>query len=102
MKMYKCVVCGHLFEEGEQASFFEEQGFGYEYCKRQQGCPICKGEYEEIKPCKICGSYVRDIDEEYCNDCKSKVKKRFSDFVDSSFTKEERQLLNELYDDKKI
>ena len=82
--MKYCEKCGSILPDGAER------------------CPICKGEYEEIKPCKICGSYVHDIDEEYCNDCKSKVKKRFSDFVDSSFTKEERQLLNELYDDKKI
>ena len=98
MKMYKCQECGHLFEEGEQAEWTEMHGFSYGNGEEWQGCPICKGGYEEIKPCKICGSYDHDYDEEYCNTCKKDVQKRFSAFIEEEFTEEERELLNELYD----
>lgn len=52
---FKCLECGHIFEEGEQISFKRElwdmEAFGF-----ASGCPICKGNYEETTPCKICGS----------------------------------------------
>ena len=98
MIMFKCLECGNLFEEGEQAEWVEMHGFNYGNGEKWSGCPICKGDYEEIKPCKICGSYDHDYDEEYCNACKKDVQKRFSAFIEKEFTKEERELLNELYD----
>ena len=96
--MYRCNECGHLFEEGEQAEWVEMHGFNYGKGEQWSGCPICKGCYKEIYPCRICGSYDHDCDEEYCEDCKKNVKKRFSAFIEKEFTKEERELLNELYD----
>ena len=98
MKMYRCEECGHLFEEGEQAKWTEMHGFSHGDGEEWSGCPICKGDYEEIKPCKICGSYDHDYGEEYCNACKKDVQKRFSAFIEEEFTEEERKLLNELYD----
>ena len=89
--MYKCKSCGHLFEEGEQASWVEPHG------ERLSGCPLCYGAYEIAIPCKLCGGYD-NTEEDYCKDCKNDIKKRFSDFVEKEFTKEERELLNELYD----
>ena len=102
MKMYKWQECGHLFEEGEQAEWTEMHGFSYGNGEEWQGCPICRGGYEEIKPCKICGSYDHDYDEEYCNSCKKDVQRRFSNFIEEEFTEEERKLLNELYDGEPI
>lgn len=104
MKMYRCNECGHLFEEGEQATWREDRGefWGSPCSENMSGCPLCKGDYEEIKPCKICGSYDHDYDEDYCNACKKDVQKRFSTFIAEEFTEEERELLNELYDGEKI
>ena len=102
MQMYRCNECGHLFEEGEQAKWTEMHGFNYGNGEEWQGCPICKGGYSEIKPCKICGSYDHDYDEEYCNQCKRDVKRRFKTFIEKEFTEEERKLLNELYDGERI
>ena len=98
--MYRCNECGHLFEEGEQARWSESRGefWGTPCSEEMSGCPLCKGDYEEIKPCKICGSYEHDADEEYCERCKIDVRKRFETFVLNAFTVEERKLLNELYD----
>ena len=65
-------------------------------------CVDIKGNYEEVEPCKICGSYNHDCDDEYCDICKKNVKQKFSEFVEKNFTKEERELLNELYDGERI
>ena len=94
--MCKCIECGHIFEDGEQARWAETHGEVWE------SCPICKGDYEEVEPCKICGSYDHSVDDDYCDDCKKDVKKRFAEFVEREFSKEERKLLNELYDGEKI
>lgn len=94
--MFKCIECGHIFEDGEQARWTETHGEVWECC------PICKGDYEEVEPCKICGSYDHSVDDDYCDDCKKDVKKRFAEFVEREFSKEERKLLNELYDGEMI
>ena len=65
--MLKCKECGHLFEDGEQARWTEAHGEVWECC------PICKGSFEEIEPCKICGSYDHSVDDDYCDDCKKDV-----------------------------
>lgn len=100
--MYKCLDCGHLFEDGEQARWVEKYGFEHENGENFSGCPLCKSDYDEIEPCKICGTYDHGCQEEYCDNCKKDVKKRFSEFVEKEFTKEERELLNELYDGERI
>ena len=54
---YKCLSCGHIFEEGEQATWREYMGecHGSPAYEEFSGCPICNGEYEETKRCEICG-----------------------------------------------
>lgn len=94
--MYKCVECGHLFEDGEQSSWKEAHGESF------TGCPLCKGSYEEINPCKICGSYLHDFDEDFCNDCKKDVQSRFKNIISQEFSEEEIELLNILYDGERI
>lgn len=54
---YKCLSCGNIFEDGEQANWSESRG---EFCgtpcyKKMSGCHLCHGEYEETTPCEICG-----------------------------------------------
>lgn len=57
--MYICVDCGHIFDEGEQAHCSESRGecWGAHCSEDMDGCPLCKGDYEEIEPCEVCGSY---------------------------------------------
>ena len=100
--MYRCENCGHLFEEGEEARWVEKHGLDTPPYEEWSGCPLCKGAYEKISPCKICGSYNHDYDEDYCDQCKKDVKRRFETFIEKEFTKEERKLLNELYECKPI
>ena len=71
--MYKCTECGNLFEEGEQAIWYENQGecHGVIAMERFSGCPVCGGDYEEVHQCKKCGDWHSE-DELYdglCANC---------------------------------
>ena len=71
--MYRCESCGNLFEEGEQAVWYENQGecHGVTAMERFSGCPVCKGDYEEVHQCKECGDWHSE-DELYdgwCEKC---------------------------------
>ena len=71
--MYKCIDCGHLFEEGEESVWYENQGecHGVTAMERFSGCPICHGDYEEVHKCKECGVWHTE-DELYgglCEKC---------------------------------
>lgn len=69
--MYKCESCGHLFEEGEQAVWEERQGLDTPPYEKWDGCPICKGGYEEVHQCKECGDWHSDDEliEGICGGC---------------------------------
>ena len=68
--MFKCCECGHLFEEGEQAVWYENQGecHGRIAMEKFGGCPICKGDYEEVHQCKECDEWHTE-DELYSGWC---------------------------------
>ena len=71
--MYRCVNCGNLFEEGEQAVWYENQGecHGVTAMERFSGCPLCHDDYEEVYQCKECGEWLSE-DELYdgwCEKC---------------------------------
>ena len=68
--MYKCIDCGHLFEEGEQSVWYENQGecHGVTAMERFSGCPVCKGDYEEVYQCDSCGDWHSE-DELYYGWC---------------------------------
>ena len=95
--MYKCVECENLFEEGEQATWSEDRGeyWGAPSFEKMSGCPLCKGDYEEIKPCKICGSYEHETDEDFCKNCVIDIQKQFKTFI-SKFSTEEKELIEEM------
>ena len=63
--MYKCENCGHLFEEGEQARWTEEHG------EKWDGCPLCRGDYEEVHQCQECGDWHTEdeIYDVWCEKC---------------------------------
>ena len=71
--MFRCFDCGHLFEEGEQAIWYKNQGecHGRIAMEKFGGCPICKGDYEEVRQCEECGNWHAE-DELYdgwCEKC---------------------------------
>ena len=51
---YKCLECGHIFEDGEQFWWEEAHGFADGRREKFSGCPVCKGAYEKTSPCKRC------------------------------------------------
>ena len=75
---FKCLACGHIFEEGEQARWEEHHPYGMGYAAEEfSGCPICKGDFEETKQCEICGGeFLEDellggcVCEECVEECK--------------------------------
>lgn len=91
--MFKCEECGHIFKRGEESVWIEPHG------EERDGCPICKGTYIEVAPCKICG---RATEDKFCDECRAEVKKKFDSLVSENFTTMERILLNELYDGEEI
>ena len=69
--MFKCCDCGHLFEDGEQAVWEERHGLDHGPYEERDGCPVCKGDYEEVQQCKECGEWHTE-DELYdgwCEKC---------------------------------
>ena len=69
--MYKCTECGKLYEEGEQEVWEETHGLDSPPYEKWSGCPLCKGDYEEVHQCKGCGDW-RTNDELYdglCEKC---------------------------------
>ena len=71
--MYKCTECGHLFEEGEQAVWYDNQGecHGVTAMERFSGCPVCKGDYEEVYQCEACGDWQTEDElyDSWCEKC---------------------------------
>ena len=69
--MFRCCECGNLFEEGEQAVWYETHGLDSPPYEKWSGCPVCKGDYEEVHQCKECGDWHTE-DELYdgwCEKC---------------------------------
>jgi hypothetical protein len=78
---YKCLECGHIFEEGEESRWCESRGefWGTPCSEEMSGCPLCKGEYEETIPCEICGAeHLKD--ELTCGVCDECIDERRNDF----------------------
>ena len=70
---YKCLECGHIFEDGEEARWSESRGeyWGLPCFEDMCGCPICKGDYEETKTCEECGgAFLADeLEDGLCEKC---------------------------------
>ena len=69
--MYRCENCGHLFEEGEQAVWEERHGLDTPPYEQWNGCPICKGGYEEVHQCKECEDWhtENELYSGWCEKC---------------------------------
>lgn len=96
--MYKCVDCGHIFDDGEQDVIRDyhrevDGGFYEEFA----GCPICGGDFTETTSCKKChGEFLRDelIAGYYCEECLQDALTvgnflGFAEYADRSFCESE-------------
>ena len=76
---FKCLECGNVFEDGEQATWYEQHPYGMGYATEEfSGCPLCKGDFEETKQCKICGGeFLEDelLGDCVCEDCVEEYKR---------------------------
>ena len=77
---FKCLECGQIFEEGEQATWREFMGVchGSPAYEEFSGCPICNGDFEETKQCEICGGeFLEDelLGDCVCEDCVEEYKR---------------------------
>lgn len=63
--MFKCCECGRLFEESEKAEWYEPHG------EKMDGCPNCRGDYEEAFKCELCGEIysASELTEGVCDSC---------------------------------
>ena len=74
---YKCLECGHIFEEGEEGHYFENgECWGAPYSQKIYCCPLCKGDYDVTTPCEICGSehLEEELNGGLCDECIDKYK----------------------------
>lgn len=69
----KCLDCGHIFEEGEQATREERHPYGSTTASEYFAvCPVCGGDFEEAVRCEKCGgAFLEDelIGGYYCREC---------------------------------
>ena len=71
--MYRCCECGNLFEDGEQAVWEERHGLDSPPYETWSGCPVCKGDYEEVHQCNSCGDWHTE-DELYGGFCENRLR----------------------------
>lgn len=79
--IFKCVDCGHVFQEGDEHSWKEELGecSGAIVYETMSGCPICHGDYEEATKCEICDS-LQFEDEIFGGVCEKCIEEHRRDF----------------------
>ena len=95
---YKCLECGHIFEEGEQAVLEETHGLDTPPYERWYVCPICNGSYEETVRCAICGAehLENELSGGVCDECIDEYRKDFNACYQISFGETEEIKINAL------
>lgn len=78
---YKCLECGHIFEEGEEKVWQEDRGeyWGVRCSEEMSGCPKCSGEYEQAIRCALCGEphLYEELNGGVCDECLERYSKDF-------------------------
>lgn len=69
--MYKCLNCGHVFDEGEQQILKDNHGMEGGFYEKMSVCPMCGGDYEEAEYCQRCEQvFIKDkLFNGICEDC---------------------------------
>lgn len=70
--MYKCLDCGHIFDDGEQKVYRDDHGIPGDLYEEIEVCPVCGGGFETTKQCKKCGAEFLAEElygEYYCDEC---------------------------------
>ena len=95
---YKCIACGNIFEEGEQAVWYETHGFDLPPYEKWSGCPLCKGAYEETVKCAVCRSeHLEDeLSGGVCDECIDEYRKDFNSCYEMSIGEKTNIEINSL------
>lgn len=95
---YKCLECGHIFEEGEEAVWYDTHGLEVTPYEKMSGCPICKGAYKETVQCDVCGSeHLEDeLNGGVCDECIDEYRKNFNACYDLSIEEKTEIKINSL------
>lgn len=66
---YQCHECDRRFEEPDIIT--ETHGFTDGQCEKHGVCPYCKGYFEEMYQCRICGQHCTDdeLTSGVCDEC---------------------------------
>jgi len=69
--MYKCVDCGHIFDEGEQLVIKDDHGMGGGFYETFSVCPVCGGGYDQTENCHVCGGehLEEELFDGICEEC---------------------------------
>lgn len=68
---YKCFECGEIFDEPKRWEEYRGEFWGTPAYEEVRGCPRCRGDYEELVPCEVCGVEHSEEDLLYgvCDKC---------------------------------
>ena len=78
--MYKCLDCGHIFDEGEQINWEDGHGFDTPPFEKWSTCPKCRrGLYEETVRCVVCCSehLESEMNNNVCDECIDSYRNNF-------------------------
>ena len=72
---YRCHECDRRFEDPDIIT--ESHGFNDGIAEEHGVCPYCKGYFEEMHKCRICGEYFTDdeLTNDVCDECIQSVDK---------------------------
>lgn len=98
---YKCLECGHIFDEGEEKIYTECMGecHGSPAYETFRVCPVCGGDFGETKSCLFCGAEF--LEDELngggvCDDCIEEYSKYFDICYKIADTEKEEVKINAL------
>ena len=100
--MLICNNCGRLLDESELVRYRDRDTLETFSC-----CPQC-GDYDSdiAERCPVCGEYVseNELDDNFglCKECRDSTEKLFKNMMDSTFTAEQRECLNCIYEGEEI
>ena len=87
---FKCLECGHIFEECEEDHWQESRGeyWGIPCFEDMVGCPLCRGDYEKTVKCEVCGSeHLEDeLNGGVCDECIDEYRKDFNSCYELSIS----------------
>jgi rubredoxin len=101
--MYKCLDCGHIFDEPKQYSEDRTPGGAFDggsFIEHYTGCPFCGGSFTTAMKCQGCDEYI-SIEDDYpfCTDCINNILSKFATIMQENFREDEYDVIINHLDD---